>query len=211
MDQEFANRRVLLLDDDPLTLTVLEIAIQKFGFQTYSTASVTAAKRGLTKFDPDLAILDIDLGPGLTGVNFAKVLTKSHPHVRILFVSRVPYEDTNWVVGKELRGNVGYLNKLNLHDFGIVRAAIEECLRPTGQAVIRPVFVAGQGLTRRQHSLLLDVAGGMTDRELATKPGWTIRAIEYMAELIRSKVPEILLDRRNLRLEPVRTYLNGLS
>jgi DNA-binding NarL/FixJ family response regulator len=211
MNQELPERRVLLLEDDPLTLTLLEIAIQTIGFATHSTSSVTAAKQALKTFDPDLAILDIDLGPGLTGTDFAKVMSRTHPHVAVLFISRIPYEETSGAADKELRGKVGYLNKFNLHDFDLVRAAIEECLRPSRQAVIRPIFVAGQGLTRRQHSLLLEVANGLSYREIALKAGTTIRAIEYMAARIQTKFPEILLDSRALRLESVRTYLQGLG
>ena len=63
MGQEFEDRRVLLVEDDALTLTLLESVIRTFGFHTYSAASATEAKVALTSFDPDLAILDIDLGP----------------------------------------------------------------------------------------------------------------------------------------------------
>ena len=211
MGHEFKDRRVLLVEDDALTLTLLESVIRTFGFHTYSAASGTEAKVALTSFDPDLAILDIDLGPGPTGLDFAKMMSKTHPHVAVLFLSRLPYEDAAGNMDSALLGDIGYLNKLNLHDVEIVRSAIEECLRPALQATIRPVFIPGRGLTRMQHSLLLDIAGGLTNREIATKDGKSLRAIERIAERIQAKIPELLLDSRTLRLESVRKYLEKLN
>lgn len=211
MDQEFGDRRVLLVEDDALTLTLLESVIQAFGFRTASAKTATEAKKVLTTFDPDLAILDIDLGPGPTGLDFAKMMSKTHPHVAVLFLSRTPYEDSASTMDPSLHGDFGYLNKLNLRDVEIVRSAIEECLRPSLNAPARPVFIPGQGLTRLQHSLLLDIAGGLTTREIAAKNGKTPRAIERVAERIQQKIPELLLDSRTLRLESVRNYLEKLS
>ena len=211
MGHEFKDRRVLLVEDDALTLTLLESVIRTFGFHTYCAASATDAKVALTSFDPDLAILDIDLGPGPTGLDFAKMMSKTHPHVAVLFLSRLPDEDAAGNMDSALLGDIGYLNKLNLHDVEIVRSAIEECLRPALQATIRPVFIPGRGLTRMQHSLLLDIAGGLTNREIATKDGKSLRAIERIAERIQAKIPELLLDSRTLRLESVRKYLEKLN
>jgi len=207
MSGEFGDRRVLLVEDDALTLTLLESVIQAFGFDTSSAKSAMAAKKALGTFDPDLAILDIDLGPGPTGLDFAKMMSKTHPHVAVLFLSRTPYEDSASTMDSSLLGGFGYLNKLNLRDVEIVRSAIEECLRPGLTAPIRPAFVSGQGLTRLQHALLLDIASGLTTKAIATKNGKTPRAIERVAERIQQKIPELLLDSRTLRLESVRNYL----
>ena len=84
MKEEFGDRRVLLVEDDPLTLTLLESVIRTFGFDTFCAASATEAKKALATFDPDLAILDVDLGPGPTGLDFAKMISKTHPHVAVL-------------------------------------------------------------------------------------------------------------------------------
>jgi len=207
MTEEFGDRRVLLVEDDALTLTLLESVIQAFGFNTFSAKSATEAKKALTSFDPDLAILDIDLGPGPTGLDFAKMMSKTHPHVAVLFLSRTPYEDSASNIDTSLLGDFGYLNKLNLRDVEIVRSAIEECLRPGLTAPIRPAFIPGRGLTRLQHALLLDIARGLTTKAIATKNGKTPRAIERVAERIQQKIPELLLDSRTLRLESVRNYL----
>ena len=211
MLEEFGDRRVLLVEDDPLTLTLLESVIRTFGFDTFCAASATEAKKALATFDPDLAILDIDLGPGPTGLDFAKMISKTHPHVAVLFLSRTPYEDSASNMDAALLGDVGYLNKLNLHNVDIVRSAIEECLRPGLKATVRPIFIPGQGLTRLQHSLLLDIAGGLSNRAIATKDGKTLRAIECVAERIQQKIPELLLDSRSLRRESVRNYLETLG
>lgn len=207
MTAGFGDRRVLLVEDDALTLTLLESVIQAFGFDTASAKSATEAKKALATFDPDLAILDIDLGPGPTGLDFAKMMSKTHPHVAVLFLSRTQYEDSASTMDTSLLGDFGYLNKLNLRDVEIVRSAIEECLRPGLTAPIRPAFVSGQGLTRLQHALLLDIASGLTTKEIATKNGKTPRAIERVAERIQQKIPELLLDSRTIRLDSVRNYL----
>ena len=43
MGHEFKDRRVLLVEDDALTLTLLESVIRTFGFHTYCAASATEA------------------------------------------------------------------------------------------------------------------------------------------------------------------------
>jgi CheY-like chemotaxis protein len=54
----------LVVDDDPVGLTILESLLESMSVVTRSAAGVAEAKSLLTQFTPDIAILDVLLSDG---------------------------------------------------------------------------------------------------------------------------------------------------
>lgn len=79
--------RILIVEDEPLIVDVLQIALRREGF-TQVTASATArqAFAAAAHEQFDLAILDIGL-PDISGLEVAVALRKQSPDISILFLT----------------------------------------------------------------------------------------------------------------------------
>lgn len=78
--------RVLVVDDEPDLLEVLERALRQEGCEVHAAASGEAAIRAMEKFEPDAAILDIML-PGLNGLELMRRLRERMPELCVLFLT----------------------------------------------------------------------------------------------------------------------------
>lgn len=67
------QRRVLVADDDPIVLDLIERALAKAGFDTYSASCGEQAMEVVASNDIDLAILDFRM-PGLTGLEVGQAM-----------------------------------------------------------------------------------------------------------------------------------------
>lgn len=86
---------VLVVDDEPVLLRLMERALAQAGYQV-QTAST--GLRALELIDsgpipPDILVTDICMD-GLNGVELAKVLSSKHPSVQVLLVSGYDPEHT---------------------------------------------------------------------------------------------------------------------
>ena len=75
--------RVLLVEDDPLVREVLAAALEGAGYDVQAEADGNRVERAVATFVPDIALLDLHLGDGVTGITVARRLraTKDIPFV----------------------------------------------------------------------------------------------------------------------------------
>jgi DNA-binding response OmpR family regulator len=82
-----SHMRILLVEDDALTAMVLEVTLRDAGHEVLGpAASVRAALDLVAHQRPQLALVDIDLGAGGSGLDLAREL-KDPWKVPVLFVS----------------------------------------------------------------------------------------------------------------------------
>jgi pilus assembly protein CpaE len=104
------QRRILVVDDDPDTLRLITLVLERRGFQVAQAQDGPTALEMARAAVPDLVVLDAMM-PGMDGFSVARLL-RSHPvtaHVRILmFTAKNTVDDR--VEGYEA-GVDGYLSK----------------------------------------------------------------------------------------------------
>ena len=83
------QRKALVVDDEPLVASLTASTLQAAGFDVRTAGSAGEARRQVDSFDPDVAILDISLGSGPTGVDLAHALDATHPGLGLLFLTKV--------------------------------------------------------------------------------------------------------------------------
>ena len=207
-----ASRRALILDDDPMVGVLLKDLVASFGFTTRRARTVSEARKIMASLDPDVALVDIDLGHGPSGLDFARILGKSHPDVGIVFLSRFSEADSGIHSVKGIPDNVAYLSKLDLYDTGVVRDTIEECLRPSLEvrnfSQEKPEM---SGLTRAQYDLVVNIAAGLSPSDIAHVRSRSLRSIELMMNRIQEQHPELVLDSKRARTESAARFLEGSS
>jgi DNA-binding NtrC family response regulator len=89
------SARVLLVDDDPDLLNSLSDLLQPEGYAVAVANGVETARRTAAAFDPDVALLDIKLGPA-NGIELMASLKQQRPDLACVIMTG--YADTESAV-----------------------------------------------------------------------------------------------------------------
>ncbi|AFQ45998.1 response regulator transcription factor [Desulfosporosinus meridiei] len=105
-----ASKNILIVDDDPIVLRMLESALSKNGYHTFKAESGENALRILDALAIDLVLLDVVL-PGMDGLNTLKKI-RNHPTYGFVPVLMLTSRDSeiDHVIGLEL-GADDYISK----------------------------------------------------------------------------------------------------
>ena len=101
------KRRVLLVDDDPITLATIAQILKKAGYETAQAGSGKEALSIAAEFYPDLALLDVMMA-GMSGIELGKLL-QQHGNIPFMFISA--HAETEIIKQATDNGAVGYLLK----------------------------------------------------------------------------------------------------
>ena len=188
--------RVLIVDDHPLVREGIRQALAVPGFEVVGEAG--SGPEGLAEarqLRPDVVILDVSL-PGENGLKIASLLLAELAETRVLMLS--VHDHPEYVLGAVKAGAHGYLRKDTLPDalrqaietvhaggtcFG---AALEKSARAS--APILPTTTAQrlELLTPREREVLIGIANGLSNKQIAAKLGLGVRTVEsYRETLVR--------------------------
>ena len=154
------------------------------------------ALRKIRELLPDIVLMDIDM-PHLSGLAAAEVLHRELPRVKVIILSM--YQQSEYVLRTIQSGAHGYVLK---------ESPLEELVRAiktvhTGQTFFSPEvarvalnhFVQGNGhgpdqntLTPREREVLIHVAEGCSNKEIAVYLGVGVRTVETHRERIMRKL-----------------------
>ena len=179
-----------------------------------TAGDISEAKRILRSVDPDGVVLDIDLGQGPTGFDFAQIVSKEAPGTGIVFLTQLP--DPRFAPTDEhgMPTGIAYLRKSALADLNVLYDALDVAMR--GQVtkahrhdldVERPFAK----LTTKQIEVLKLMAQGNSNAQIATARGTSLKATE---DAIRRACAAIGIDGRsdgNTRAKAVARYLSVIG
>jgi len=101
------NARILIVDDDPQIREVLQIALERGGYDNDWAGNAKAAQAKIASVAPDLIVLDIGL-PGMDGLELCRNIRRSS-EIPVLFLS-ARADEIDRVLGLEL-GADDYVTK----------------------------------------------------------------------------------------------------
>ena len=84
------KRRALVVDDEKMVAALVCDMLSTAGFEVELAHTAGDASEAFEAFDPDVAILDISLGPGPSGLDVAYMASESYPGVALLLLTRYP-------------------------------------------------------------------------------------------------------------------------
>lgn len=178
------TRRILLVDDDTITLDLLSHLLQRAGYATSKASDAEVALAAVAERAPDLALLDMCM-PGMSGLELAQRLQADN---RVPFMFLSGNNDINLVRQAAEYGAVGYLVKPFEHaqivpaiEAGLARADEIRQLRRT-EANLTAALNAGRE-TSMAVGLLM--AKFQTDRNAA------FEALRDYARSNRCKINEV--------------------
>jgi DNA-binding NarL/FixJ family response regulator len=178
------SRRIMVVDDDPFTRSLVESLLQGQGFAVVVAADAASARSLLQEFDPDLVMLDVNLGDGPTGLQLGFIIERTRPDVALMYLTRYPTALLSARDGSaHLQGKV-VVKKDDITDTSVLLKAIEQALRGR-EATQRPDGDEQVGgLTVTQREVLQMMAAGMTNAAIARRRETTERAVEKQIKAI---------------------------
>lgn len=195
-------KRVAVVDDDQFTRTLLDGILRSAGYLVAEYANGGAFLKSTESVVPDVALLDLDLGLGPSGVDVIRELAKRQlsPHIVVLTTHRsprlaVPGED------HQLHG-LPYLVKSEATSEAILAAVQGQAPRFTDVTSDVP------RITRQQIDLLKALADGKTAAQIAEERQSTVRAVHMLMSRLYESLG-INQDHADARTIAVQMYRSG--
>lgn len=196
--------RVLVVEDDAFTRMTLATVVESLGHSVVGqAATVVEAMDRAREARPDAALVDLDLGPGPTGIDVAHGLRGLLPEMGIVVLSS--YADIR-VMGKRARplpAGALFVSKQDLAD----SAVLDEAMRAS---------VSGEGdmswtgprvdLTDQQLEIMRLVASGLSNDEIARRLWLTEPSVRRSITRILRKLDIPATDATNARVMLTRAY-----
>lgn len=176
--------RVLLVDDDPFTRVTLGSTLRSLGCTVVGDAeSVSAGLRLSRVVQADVAVVDLDLGEGPTGIDLARRLRRDNPRLAIVMLST--YEEPRLMGHNQpaLPEGTVYLVKRTITEPEVLEKALHLAMNPDEQARVRgnPGSTGGTalaGLSDQQIEIMRLIAAGLTNAEIAKRRVINERSVE---------------------------------
>lgn len=204
--------KVLVLEDDPFTRISVVSALRHFGFNV--VAEETAPANALEKAKlshPEVAMLDLHLGKGATGLDVAKELRRVNPRIGIVMLTS--FEDPR-LLGPSLppvpKGTV-YLTKRSVQNLTLLKMAVLEAAKHAeGNSALEHVSAFGQ-LSDIQIETLRLVAQGFSNAEIARQRFVKEKSVELTISRVAKSLGIINSPSANQRVHIARVYFRSVG
>ena len=184
--------RVCIVDDHPMVTEGIQAILESYD-DISVVGTLTNGKEAVEQVQalaPDVMLLDLNM-PGLNGLNATEMILEERPETRILILSM--HDSPEYISSALSHGAVGYV----LKDVPTeeIKRAIDAvmagrrylCTGAQGSLAPREGGLREQ-LTNREQTILLQVAQGRSNREVALDLDISIRTVETHRKNIKSKL-----------------------
>jgi DNA-binding NarL/FixJ family response regulator len=197
---------VLLVEDDVFTRSTLSAALVGANFEVKAqVGKASDAIDAVKRFSIDVAIIDLDLGAGATGIDIAIALREHNPIIGIIILTSYTDPRVMNPHSRVLPKGSKFLTKSNLTDFApLVRTILElKALPLSGKTEKRSEKV---DFTANQLIVLQSVAEGLTTKEIASRTGVSEKAVEGTISRLHSMLDLPKDSSSNPRVQLARAY-----
>ena len=176
------NQKLLVVEDNTFMRALISDLLVSLGFEVEAVESASAAVKAAARFDPDAAILDVELGAGPNGFDLARILRETAPEIGLVFLTNIPEPKTIGVDNRSIPKDAAYLVKDSVGDIELLLKAIKASMRGrVGQELRHDRDVHSlSNLSRSQLDLLHLAALGLSNTEIAARRVTTVRAVENL-------------------------------
>ena len=183
------QRRILIVEDDAFIGSLMVGALNNEGFDARLALSAVVAKRQLKTFDPDVVLVDIDLGEGPNGIDLVQVVRKLNPAIAAILLSKHADSISAGLQGAHIPEGVAYLRKSLVHDTRELVQSINTAA--TGHVEHLRQDKEGKGaldlLTKTQREILRMMSLGLSNREIAKQRNVSLSSVEQrISELFKT-------------------------
>jgi len=206
------RRQVVVVENESLLRDLIAQTLEGHNFQVTTAANVADARRAFAAVDPDAVVVDIELGPGPNGFDFAEYVHRTAPDVGILFLTNIP--DPRFVGRdrKSVPDNAAYLRKSQLVNSNELVQALDAVLLDRASVKFRHDLDSTRPLAKlssKQLGVLSLVSQGHSNTQIAELRGTTVRAVEGMVSRIFEALNISTSAEGNARVEAARAFLKA--
>ncbi|CTQ51005.1 response regulator transcription factor [Jannaschia donghaensis] len=183
--------RVMIVDDHPMVVDGMRALLE-----TYDDLSVVGTFRNgrdaieqVATLTPDVILLDLNM-PEMNGLAATEILRDRHPQVAILILSM--HDAPEYVATALRHGASGYCLKDQPTEE--IRRAIDTVLRgdrylcPGAETALEPSTDGSEPLTSREQTILLLLAQGRSNKQVAGELDISVRTVETHRKNLKRKL-----------------------
>ncbi|CAB4578651.1 MAG: response regulator [Actinobacteria bacterium] len=178
------GRRLLVVEDELMMQRLLANELEALGFDVTCADSVVEAKKQVKRCDPDIALIDIGLKGGLSGLHFGHYLAIQHPDIAQIYLSAVDLSTGTVGEGMGLPVGAGFVSKHSIGETKLLVEVINQVVR--GKHVVGDASVAAPGalesLGKKGRRVMELVASGFSNQYIAEQLGVTQKTVEYYVD-----------------------------
>ena len=183
MSESQKSIRVLLVEDEDFTRTVVWEMLSASGIKVHPVRSVAEAISTIEDFNPHVVVTDLDLGHGPDGADLLTKVAQERPWTGMVVMTAHASPELAINDASRIPENAGYIVKSELHSIQNLITVIEESIVMPGNF---PSAISASGekitITSNQAEVLRMIADGLSNTSIAEKRGITLRAAEALVQ-----------------------------
>jgi DNA-binding NarL/FixJ family response regulator len=175
--------RVLLVEDEDFTRTMVGEMLSSSGITVRPVASVAEALNVIDEFDPNVVLTDLDLGDGPDGADLLTKVAEERPWTGMVVMTAHASPELAINDASRIPEQAGYIVKSEIHSIQNLISVIQE-------SIIMPGNFNGSDseneekitITTSQAEILRMIADGLSNTSIAEARGITLRAAEALIQ-----------------------------
>jgi DNA-binding NarL/FixJ family response regulator len=183
MNSGHRSIRVLLVEDEDFTRTMVGEMLTASGITVRPVASVAEALNVMDEFDPNVVLTDLDLGNGPDGADLLTKVAEERPWTGMVVMTAHASPELAINDASRIPEQAGYIVKSEIHSIQNLISVIQE-------SIIMPGNFNGSDseseekitITTSQAEILRMIADGLSNTSIAEARGITLRAAEALIQ-----------------------------
>ena len=175
--------RVLIVEDEDFTRTMVAEMLAASGINVVAVRSVAEALKTIDSYDPHVVLTDLDLGNGPDGADLLSKVFKERPWTGMVIMTAHASPELAINDASRIPDPTVYIVKSQLQSIQNLIAAIEESINKTGN--FQSAFIANEEkitITPSQADILRMISDGLSNASIAEARGITLRAAEALIQ-----------------------------
>ncbi|HEY7854766.1 MAG TPA: response regulator transcription factor [Aquiluna sp.] len=198
--------KIGVLEDDSLMRLALKESLRALGHEVvFDSGSASEFVSQARSRHIELALLDVHLGSGITGIDVGFTLRGIYPNMGLVFLTS--FADPRLISSANMslpQGSI-YIEKSKIESIGSIDSAIASALKGGGQGTYGSSSDIGL-LTNKQVEVLRLVASGLSNSQIAQEQSSTVKNIEAVISRIIKTLGLRDIETQNQRVHMARAY-----
>jgi DNA-binding NarL/FixJ family response regulator len=183
MEQQQRTMRVLVVEDEDFTRTMVGEMLSASGLDVRTAASVSEAIRSMAEFDPHVVLTDLDLGHGPDGADLLTKVAQERPWTGMVVMTAHASPELAIKDASRIPEQAGYIVKSEIHSIQNLISVLEESIVMPGNFNDADSSIEQKiTITATQAEILRMIADGLSNSAIAEARGITLRAAEALIQ-----------------------------
>jgi DNA-binding NarL/FixJ family response regulator len=202
--------RLAVIEDDALMRMTLVAALNQQGFTiSFQSGSASEAIGQFAVSSVDVALIDLHLGQGPTGVDLALAFRRKQPGMGLVFLTS--FDDPRLLSENlpSLPSNAKYLTKKSVSDIATLTRALQEAALGKASRNERPATSGLESLTNGQIEIMRLVAQGLTNGEIARRRFINEKSVELAVARVARALGLVSNPEQNQRVHIAKVFFKA--